>query len=97
MVRDVYKIAKERAAEEYDPKQPEYWVYVSAFQDGFRLLDEPDNEPFEMIVRRIVIKLKWGVESVDVALKDEVRIRNKDEFILAIKKITNAIEVSIYE
>lgn len=97
MVRDVYKIAKERAAEEYDPKQPEYWVYVSAFQDGFRLRDEPDNEPFEMIVRRIVIKLKWGVESVDVTLKDEVRIRNKDEFILAIKKITNAIEVSIYE
>lgn len=90
---DAYKIAREYAAEQFIPSQPEFWIYISAFLDGYKAATV-DSRSFEKVITGI--RFYFTEKKIEVPLEHPIKIESEKNFILELKKITNAKAVNVW-
>lgn len=90
-----YKLAREYAAEEYTPKDPEFWICVSAFLSGYEAANTPDGTIPEVIITGMIFRFASRI--VKVSLYNDLKIANKKEFIKQMTKITNCKTLKLNE
>lgn len=90
---DAYKTARECAAEQFIPSQSEFWIYISAFLDGYKSASE-DSRSFEKKITGI--RFYFTGKKIEIPLANPIKIESEKSFILELKKITNAKAINVW-
>lgn len=93
---DEYRLAKEYAAEEFDPTDERYWIAVGAYLKGVEtglkgLRKTVDGDRITRIV------FFFSKETMRFDLKHPIMVANRFSFLHQLRKITGIKNVAIYE
>jgi type II restriction/modification system DNA methylase subunit YeeA len=93
---DAYRLAKEYAAEEFDPWSEMYWVVVGAYIKGY----DTGVKGLEKITNGVKItRITFFFSAVprSFELKHPVMVADRFTFLHQLRHITGIKEVSVYE